>query len=197
VINGESLITTPASEPLSLSEVKLSLKVDNSADDTLISSIITAARRYCEFYTRRQFVTATWEIYLNEFPDISEIEIPKPPLQSVGFVKYYDTASTPVLQTWTASGNYEVDIKATPGRLLLIDGICWPDTNHQANAVTIRFDAGYGVAAAVPDDIKTAMRLLMGHWYENREDVVTGAVPMKLQRSVDALLWMNRVPLIK
>ena len=37
-------------------------------------------------------------------------------------------------------------------------------------AVQIRFVAGYGAAAAVPEDIKEAMLLIIGHLYAHREE---------------------------
>ncbi len=49
-------------------------------EDSLITGFITAAREYCEGYQNRAYITQTWELLLDEFPD-SVIQIPLPPLQ--------------------------------------------------------------------------------------------------------------------
>ncbi|MCW5861278.1 MAG: head-tail connector protein, partial [Caldilineales bacterium] len=51
-------------------------------------------------------------------------------------------------------------------------------TLRELNAIHIRFEAGYGAASAVPTRYKQALKLLVGHWYENREAILaTGAIP--------------------
>jgi hypothetical protein len=63
-----TLVTPPASEPVSLTDAKLQCRVTISDDDTLITRLIVAARRYCETFLRRQLVTATWQMTLDTFP---------------------------------------------------------------------------------------------------------------------------------
>jgi len=55
----------PALEPVSLTEAKLHLRIDTTAEDVLISSLIKAARQYCENYQRRAYITQTWELWLD------------------------------------------------------------------------------------------------------------------------------------
>ena len=43
----------PAVEPISLTEGKLHLRIDTTAEDGLISSLIKTARQYCENYQQR------------------------------------------------------------------------------------------------------------------------------------------------
>lgn len=71
----------PAVEPLSLNEVKLNMRVDVDDDDTLIHSKINGVRIYCELFQNRAYITQTWELWLNAWPDKNYIEIPLPPLQ--------------------------------------------------------------------------------------------------------------------
>lgn len=59
----------PATEPITLTDVKAHLRLDISDDDTLINGLIQAARAYAEFYTDRQFVTATFQQTFDGFPD--------------------------------------------------------------------------------------------------------------------------------
>jgi len=45
----------------------------------------------------------------------------------------------------------------------------------------------------IPQGIKHAMLLLIGHWYEHREGVVDAGSLSEAPAAVDALLWMNRI----
>lgn len=187
------LITPPASEPVSVSEAKLHLRVDGADEDTLISGLITAARQYVEDYTQRALITQTWRLLLDEFPNGDTIHVPLPPLQSVNSVTYYDEDGA--LQTLPTT-DYHVDPESAQGRVVLTDGKCWPTTQTRPNAVTIEFVAGYGDAASVPQAIKQAILLLVAHWYEHREAVVIGTsgnVAKEAAFAVDALLTPYRV----
>lgn len=189
------LVTAPAAEPVSRTEAKAHLRVDSSDDDTLIDSLITAARRQVETITRRALVTQTWDLYLDGFPEGDCIEIPRPPLASVASVKYTDYAGAQT--TWDAS-NYVVDTTSLVGRVVLAYAKSWPSfTPYPSNPVVIRFTAGYGGASSVPQEIKQAMLLLIAEWYERREATHIGlqgaSAVTPLPFAVDALLATYRV----
>jgi uncharacterized phiE125 gp8 family phage protein len=59
----------------------------------------------------------------------------------------------------------------------------------------VTFDAGYGLTeTSVPASLRQALLLLVAHWYENREPVLSsGAVPKELPLAVESLLWANWV----
>ena len=71
-------VQPPSEEPVSLEEVKKHLNVDYNYDDELISGYITAARQYAEEYTRRSFVTQTWQACGYHAGDL-----PRPPVVEV------------------------------------------------------------------------------------------------------------------
>lgn len=186
------IATAPATEPVSTAEAKSQLRVDVSDDDTLIGTYVTAARQWVEHLLRRALITQTWDLFLDEWPAGGVITVPLPPLQSVSGIYY--TADGSAEATWS-SGNYLVDAKSEPGRVLLQRTASWPsDTLEDANGVRVRFVAGYGAAAAVPQPIKQAILLLVGHYYENREAVVIGgAIPKEVPLAAQALLSPYRV----
>ena len=64
----------------------------------------------------------------------------------------------------------------------------WPSVRDQPQAITVRAVMGYASASAVPYPLKQAMKLLIGHWYENREAVVVGQVPMEVPLAAEALI---------
>lgn len=174
----------PDDEPLTLEEVKDYLRVDTNSEDTLITSFIIAARRQVEARTYRPLITQTWLLSL-DFSDISDIvEINKFPLQSVDSIKYFDIDGN--IQTIDSS-KYIVDINSNPCRVQFTD---LPSTiKNQINAMQIEFTCGYGdLASYVPEDIKLAMKFIIGHYYENRQDVVTGTQVNEIPQSSQFLL---------
>lgn len=189
-----TLFTAPAAEPVSASEAKSHLRIDISDDDTLIGTYITAARVRVEQELNRALVTQTWELVLDGFPAGDRIRLPLPPLQSVTSVKYTDEDG---VEATYSSANYLVDTDAEPGQIVLKSGVTWPAVTllREVAAVRIKFVAGYGLAAAVPEPIKLAIKLLVGTYYENREDtlVAQGVTVMRLPTGVRDLLSSYRV----
>lgn len=186
------LVTAPAEEPVTLDEAKDHLRVDGTDEDALIMGYIKAARRQCELISRRAFVTQTWELALEGWPNCGYLVLGNPPLQSVVSVTYIDSAG--VTHTMT-SGDYVVDTLSEPGRLLLGYGKVWPTVTLQPGpAIRVRYVAGYGMPVAVPETYKQAIKLLIGHYYENREAIViqAGAVATQVPMAVDALLMTER-----
>src|ERR1051325_11329554 len=100
-----TLSTAPTVEPVSLDEAKGQVRVelDFHSDDALILGLIAAARRLAEVFCGRAFLTQTWDLTLDAFPSgwgprwpatlggRDAIRLPRPPLQSVSYVKYVDT----------------------------------------------------------------------------------------------------------
>lgn len=188
------LNTAPAEEPLTTDEAKNQTRVTGSAEDTLIDSFIVAARQQAEHVTRRAFITQTWAYSLDAWPDGDVIYVPKPPLQSISSVKYYGTDDT---EYTLSTDDYQVDTDSEPGRIALVYGASWPSTTlRTVNGIVVTFDAGYGDAASdVPDGIIQAMRLMIGHWYTNREAVVVGATANEVPLAAEMLLWQYRTGL--
>lgn len=182
-------IASVAVEPVSIGEVKLHLRLtDDTTEDDLLSGLITTAREYCEKYTGRSFAEQTLELLLDSFPVVDYIELPSPPLKSVSSVTYKDSAGT--INTMAAA-DYIVDTDRPVGRVALGYGKSWPSfTAYPSNPIRIRFVCGYSM---IPQSLKQAMLLLIGHWYENREGFSTGTIAKQLEFSINALLSQYRV----
>lgn len=163
-----SLFAGPTIEPLTVQEAKDWARITDDAEDDLVEGLIRSARAHVEQLSGRALLTQTWELYLDEFPE--QIDIPRPPLQSVTHVKYIDANGT--LQT-LASSEYTVDTKAEPGRIVPAYGKSWPGTRTEPNAVQVRFVAGYGLEASDVDakapELRQAIGVLVGTMYEQRE----------------------------
>lgn len=188
------LVTVPTTEPLSLTEAKLHLRVTAADEDDLITALITVAREWCEHYQNRAYLTQTWDLTLDAWPSkprATWIEIPLPPLQSVTSLTYLDSAG---VSATMAAADYIVDTASEPGRLALGYGENWPTvTLRPVAAITVRFVAGHLASGLVPASVKQAMKLLIGHWFENREAILTGSISEQLELTVSALLGHGRI----
>lgn len=185
-----TIVTSPTIEPVFLEDAKDHLRVDGTDEDTLISDLIVVAREWCEGYQNRAYLTQTWKLVLDDWPD-DYIRIPKPPLQSVTHVKYIDSAGTQ--STWSSS-LYIVDTASRPGRIVPAYSQTWPSVTLQPiNAIEVQFVAGFGDSLDdVPARVKHAIKLIVGHLYENRESTAIQRlheVPM----AVYSLLGLDRI----
>lgn len=184
--------TQPTTEPVTLAEAKEQLHIDHDDEDSYVDALIVAARIYCEAITQRSLVTRTYTAYLDCWPG-TIIELPFPPLATVTSIKYYDDAGSAAATV--SSANYIVDTNSEPGRVALKSSAAWPTVNlREINGVEIIYTAGYGNAAAVPDIYKAAIKLLIGHLYENREAVTVaqGISVTTTPLGLDVLLLMDR-----
>lgn len=184
---GLKQIAPPASEPLSLSEVKLHLRLDEETEDALVTSLIRAAREHVEAMTRRALVPQTWALVLDEWP-MGELRLPLPPLRAVSGITYRtDDGTVSTVEPTT----YLVDLDSAVGRVVLNAGRAWPGARlSPVNGVRVRFEAGYDT---VPEAVKQAMLLIIGHWFQNREAVNVGNIVNTMPFAVEALLWPLKV----
>ena len=186
-----TLITAPALEPVSLAEAKLHLRVDGADEDALITSLIVAARRQAEHELGRALITQTWELTLDEFP-AADIQLPMLSTLGIESVKYLDADG---IEQTVAPADYALDAATTPGWVLLAADASWPGTYAGANAVKVRFTAGYGPAAAdVPANVVAYIKLQIGALYKHREAFAAGVQVAELpNRFTAALLDSERV----
>lgn len=171
-------ITDPTAPPVGLDQAKEHLKVTYEDEDYLIQLLIDGATEHAESVTRRAIMPRDFILYLDQFPNTPSIEIPRPNLQSVASVKYYDADNAE--QTF-ASAKYFVDAVTAPGCVRLAPYEIWPDTYERPNAVFIEYTAGYADITDVPDGLKIAILLMVGHWFENREAVVIGPTGLRIK----------------
>lgn len=159
--------TAPSAEPVTSTEAKLHLKVDHTTDDTLITILIQAAREAVEQHTNRSLITQTRTIKMDTFPISDTISLPNGPLSSVTSVKYYDTSE---VQQTLSSTLYWTDSTSNIPRIVVKTS--WPAIYDMPNAVEIVYITGYGASgSSVPQPLKQAILLIIGHLYENREQV--------------------------
>lgn len=185
----------PVTEPISLFEARLHLRVDeHDVEDTAIDEIIKAAVAEAEKFQNRAYITQTWEFY-PEAGDVRRgcVKIPLPPLQSVSAVAYRTVAGAWV--TLTADSDYFVDAVSDPGLVVFSDDFVLPGNADLWPILPIKITAvvGYGAPEDVPSSVRQALLLLIGHFYENREAVVAGSIVNYLPYGAKNLLNRDRV----
>lgn len=190
---------------------------NGSVDDVWLEAQIPAAREYCERFLGRSLAPRTMELATSSFPTVTvqtaagpAIDLPFGPVQSITSVKYLvsqdaeDTNGDPILDsngdpttevvelTLDAS-TYALDNYVTPNRLVLAYGESWPSTLGSLNSVKVRYVTGYVSAPDTPGNpvlprmARSAMLLMLGHLYENREALTPNAMT-ELPLGVQALL---------
>ena len=178
--------TSPASEPVSLTEAKNYLRITDSDDDALINSLVTAIRQKAENWTRRLLITQTWTLWLDSVPRGVTLTIPLSPVQSVTHIKSSDSANT--VSTFDCS-NYLIDGASIPGRIGLNGGHTWPNALRRMNALEIEFVAGFGNESSVPETIKQGILQWVKLLFANKSKLYES------DESTSGLLELNRVPI--
>jgi len=184
------LSVAPVIEPVSEADLVAHCQLGELPDDQLGRArvMLTSARQWVENYLRRQLVTATWKAYLDGFP--AEIQInDKLPIATISSIAYVDDDGDS--QTLSSS-LYQSDLvsEGKPARIMPAYGQTWPAVRSGVyNAVTVTFTAGYGATReSVPLGIRHAILMLAADWYNNREDVVVGAISGRIATGVEFCL---------
>ena len=186
-------VITPASTyPVSLTEAKSHLKVDTTADDTYITSIIKAATQLSEEYTNRFFIDTVIDQTCSDFAQLQTLF--KSKVSAVAYVKYYDSDNS--LQTLSATV-YDTQLNYEPSQIQLAYDKSFPEITKRNDAVVARYTVGYGSAASdVPEIIKQAILLTIGNFYQNRNSVVIGRIATELPMNVKWLLDTYKVQIV-
>ncbi len=177
------LLAQPAVEPLTLAEAKAFLRVEHADDDGLIAALIAAARSHVENATRCALITQRWRLSLDSWPDNGLIDVRPGPLQALAAARVYDEAGvTRDLDTQAFLADCAANVIAFAPSAL-------PRPGRVAAGIALEVVCGYGdTAAAVPEPLRQAVRLLVAHWYENRGLVAIGHETALLPQTVAALL---------
>lgn len=156
-------LTAPATEPISLSDAKLYLRVDHTEEDALIASLITAARSRIEAIIGRSLINRSlvWR-----GPARATICLPRPPLVSVTRISVIGEndqgADVP-------PADIVVNTRGEPDSVHLAAGKNWGDYLPGFLSLEIEFIAGYGSAAdSVPQPLRQAIMMLCAHMFEFR-----------------------------
>ena len=182
-----ALVTAATSEPVTVDEMREHLRLDGDDDDAYVSDCITAARTWVEGQTKRGILTQTWDYYIDYawpyYCGSHRINLPLNPVQAI-------SASSPEIFQITYVDDDGATQTLAQSQYTLVDrlhgsyivpayNIEWPTVRYVPEAIKVRFVVGESTA---PADLKRAIMVLAGHYYEMRE---TGA---GAPRAVEAMI---------
>jgi uncharacterized phiE125 gp8 family phage protein len=182
-------IAAPTEAVLSLPEAKRHLRVDDEdvEEDDLIKAYVAAATQYLDGWggvLGQALVTQTWRVDARLWP-CGVWRLPLGPVQQIVSVNYRDAANAP--QTLDAGG-YALFADALGPYVEWSRSLSLPALYDRGDAASVSFIAGYGGAAAVPENVKQIVRFLVGHWFNSREAVNVGNIVSKIPMAADALI---------
>lgn len=188
-----SRIAGEVTEPISLDEAKLHLRVDGTAEDDLIGSMITSARESCERLMQRSVVPQSWMLTQSGFGrpgfdhrdrdrhrhsagswghgNFESISLPRPPIQSVTSVAYLDESRD---RLTLDPSRYRLAVMGDTLAFLRPVGLPWPHTACEPDAVSVTYLAGWSDPASIPSPILSWIKLRIGSLYACREEFIAG-----------------------
>jgi uncharacterized phiE125 gp8 family phage protein len=196
-----AVVTAATTEPVTVDDLMQHSRIDGDSEYDLLTRLIKTARQYFENNARLTLITSTFDAFYDGFnhayshnfhctvfyPSNSALVLPKRPVQSVTSLSYVDANGQ--TQTLTQGTDFVVDTHDTFATLSPATGKTWPQTlAYSKNTVTVRFVAGIGNAAAVPDEYKTAILTHAGHLYDQREAAVVGQTVNVMPYSYQAIM---------
>lgn len=172
---------------ITVADLKEHMRVTHTVEDTLIGALRSAAIAYVEEHCNIKLGSYTARGYL---PGFYNSYIPIGPVTAISEVKYQTTADKDYTTDLTtlAAGNWYTDEISQPARIAFRD---YPSVYEYAlTPVVVTFTAGH---AYCPAPVKHAIRLLVSHMYENRQEEVTGTITTRLKFGLEALLNPYRI----
>ncbi len=180
----------PNLEPITITEAKAHLRLDDTAQDTLIASLILTSRLHIEAALGLSLIQQSWRLTLNTgsgaSPLPSAIRLPLHPVSALTSVK-----STSADGTITTLADRAARLDPGPPAHVIAVAGAWPI----GDSLTFLFNAGFGTAASdVPAPIRQALLLLVAHWYEHRDPIEIGCSDTAIPHAVSSLLHPYRRP---
>lgn len=176
---------TTGEEPVTLSQAKTHCRVLHDDDDALIEGLITAAREWVETYTGQTLLRRTVSQHFDRLGGNTYLHAWPITAGTAVNVSYLD--SNGELQSFA-----DARLAFSDCRAMLVPPIggSWPATYGENGSVLVSFEAGYAAPDDVPQSLKQAIMLLVGHWFVQREPAEDVPFP------VAALCSGHRVMLI-
>jgi uncharacterized phiE125 gp8 family phage protein len=174
-------IYTGAAQPaVPLCDLKQQVSVDDDYFNDMLEAFGDSAQQYIERVTGRILSACTYDLYLDGFPD-SEFKFLHGPVTAITSI-YYLVGGVYTLLPNTVY---------TLGRGTLISqgirlayGQSWPTGGDSGeDCVRVRFAVG-----AENKTANLAIKLLVGHWFANREAVNVGNITSELPFGVQELI---------
>ena len=181
------LTGAPEAEPVTLTDARSFLRLQGTADDELLSGLITAARQDVERATGLALIDQTWRMAIDRLPPSDMATLMRHPVREILSVTVFGSEGEASL---VDPADYQADLMSRPARLLFVRR---PAMARAMNGLEIDFRAGFGEAGPdVPDLLRRAILLLVAHWYEFRASFGPGDQPVSYPQSYERMIASYR-----
>ena len=170
---------------LSLALAKKFIKVIDIEDDADIQDFINSAITEAQGITNRQFASATYEMYLSNFPG-ENFKFQKNPVQEIVSIEYMDING---VYEAIDSTLYYLFHEYEVGKIVFNTTPNVQMRNHK-KAVRITFKSGY--TTNFPADLRQWLKVRVSTLYEFREELTAG-VSIAKNNHVDLILQRYRI----
>lgn len=190
---GIEVVTPPASAPVTAAELRAWLRLNDSAEDDVLAELLAGAVDLFESDAGRPVLSTVYRQHLTRWPfgaadrsgwygpggipgvlcDGIRVDWPGQVVLGRGGVtavagvyRRLADGSAEALSGWTAdliTPPARVSLAAAPAAVTTTAGVPVSPVGY------VQYTAGWADAAAVPRLVRTAIRLLAAHWYQNRE----------------------------
>lgn len=162
---------------------------DNEDDNAYVSTLIDTMQAHLQSAFAFSLFDQGIRLTLDDWPRERECRLPLGPVQTIDSVTWIDSAGD--TQTVDAA-DYYLNPAGQPQTIVLAFGKCWPTGLARGpGSIFVDYTAGYASdTAGVPADVKHAAKLLVGHFFNNREEIITepGVTQVRLALGIDALM---------
>lgn len=169
-----------ANEPISLSQAKLWLKIEDDVteDDELIKALIASSRLECEQQTglciaRRTIVDrmTNWPEYDSQKNPNASFYLLRYPVDSINSITY--RKSNEEDDTTIEATEYNLHAGKLLAKVSTLPGKTWPEVDGREGGISISYSAGWSSVSEMPQDLVTAMKLMLTAHYQKRSDSVS------------------------
>lgn len=146
-------------EPLSVADAKAHLRViDNTTEDSLIGTYISAARRWVEDYTGHILMARDIDVQFSAWGDYLPIWLQ--PVSEIGAINYTDAdgEDAEFSAYGYAAGQYPLKLYPTD---------VFPELGTNGT-ITVPVTAGYASPSDIPEPLMQAIKVLLTAMFKNR-----------------------------
>jgi hypothetical protein len=186
------LISKTLTSIITLADAKAQLRIpaDLTDQDTLITSCLQAAIRYAETVTDRVIAPSVFQIRIPAtaativlpFPDFIKVtKVEAMTGSTVGSVLYNETGPVGTLADYL-----QIDSWVNPAEITVLTDDLPDDTDYLL--LTASFGMQVNGAAAYPEDMLNAIKMMMTHFFNNPSEVEVGRIASKMPVGAETIL---------
>jgi uncharacterized phiE125 gp8 family phage protein len=180
-----TLVSESGSEPVSLTDLKQWIRVDQDYENSLITSLGKSCRRQVEKYCRRSLMVHTFDLWFDHVPPTRKFEFPWLPVTEVTSITTYDLDNNPNTQD---PSTYVVDTNDLRPQVFLNIGDIWNVPTRRYQGFKCRFVAdGTAFLALQGDVFIEAIKMLADAKYQNRGQLAD-PLQVEMPRAIKEML---------